>query len=157
MLCLWQECLQWSYSCSPETLLPISVTLGPRPALNLNFTFHPVSLRVPLQLGQEMFIAFLYVFLLCTGKECLLQLRGICISAVMTKPKCILPACWKKDSAQETTVQIANGCGLSVVFLNREKNATLSWEMSQNWKKNILLNITRRSRSGKHCHFINTI
>jgi len=59
-------------------------------------------------------------------EECLLQHRGIRISAAMTKPGCISPICWKKYSAQEITVQIANGCGLNMVFLNREENAALS-------------------------------
>lgn len=110
-----------------ELFPPISVASSPCPAMNLSLTFHPFCLHVPLQLGQEMFILVWCSFLLCMGKEeCLLQQRGICISAAMTNPGCISPICWKKDSAQEITVQITNGCGLSMVFLNREENTALS-------------------------------
>jgi len=74
-----------------------------------------------------MFILVGCAFLLCMGKEeHLLQQGGICISAVMTTMKVILLGLWKKDSAQEITMQIAHGCGLGMAFLNRGTYARLS-------------------------------
>lgn len=96
---------------------------------------HSLCLEVPLQFwAGDVYFGWVHVFAV-HRKRTSSATGGICISAAMTTKKCILPGLWKKESAQEITMQIAYGCGLGTAFLSREMNATLSWEMSQNQQR----------------------